>query len=53
MIRRSPWLVSAALALAFAFAMPTGAFAQAGDAAAEALFKDGVAKLDAGDYAAA
>jgi hypothetical protein len=51
MIRRSAWLFAAALALAFA--TPRRAPAQAADAAAEALFKEGVAKLDAGDYAAA
>lgn len=53
MIRRSARLGRAALALAIALAIPSGALAQAGDVAAEALFEEGVAKLDAGDYPAA
>lgn len=50
MIRSSAFTLALLLGLA---AMPRSAGAQAGDTAAEALFKEGAAKLDAGDFAAA
>lgn len=53
MIRPSARLACGPLALAIALAMPSRSYAQAGDVAAEALFKEGVAKLDAGDFSTA